>query len=83
MSNPTYRAHLASSDWQAIRADVIERANYRCERCGQPWGLEVHHETYERVGHEQPDDLVCLCRDCHRAAHGFDVEVNGIKVPRR
>jgi 5-methylcytosine-specific restriction endonuclease McrA len=69
MSNPTYIEHLAGIDWQVVRGDVLARANYRCEECGSPWGLQVHHKTYERLGNETLDDLVCLCRDCHRKKH--------------
>lgn len=71
MTQAAYQAHLASADWQAIKADVMHRAGYRCEACGQPYGLQVHHRTYERMGNEQADDLICLCRDCHRKIHGI------------
>jgi 5-methylcytosine-specific restriction endonuclease McrA len=71
MIHPHYQEHLASPDWLAIRADVMQRANYRCQRCGSPWGLQVHHRTYARLGHEQLNDLICLCRDCHRQLHGY------------
>jgi hypothetical protein len=33
--------------------------------------LEVHHLSYERLGHELPDDLIVLCPACHAAAHGL------------
>jgi len=71
MTTPAYRAHLASVEWQVIRCDVLQRANYRCEACGVPWGLQVHHKTYQRLGKEDLDDLVCLCRVCHRKFHGI------------
>jgi 5-methylcytosine-specific restriction endonuclease McrA len=29
--------------------------------------LQVHHRTYERLGHEQAGDLTALCANCHRA----------------
>jgi 5-methylcytosine-specific restriction endonuclease McrA len=67
-----YREYLASADWQVKRADAIERAGYRCEVCGLPWGLEVHHKTYERLGNELPEDLACLCWGCHRGLHRAD-----------
>lgn len=66
---PTYKAHLVGPDWAAKRADCLARAGYRCEQCGLPYGLTAHHRTYERLGHELPEDLVCLCRDCHRKIH--------------
>ena len=71
MTIANYREHLAGVEWQAIRGEVLQRANYRCEQCRLPWGLEVHHQTYERLGHESLDDLICLCGDCHRKVHGI------------
>lgn len=82
MSSATYQEHLASVDWQAIRADVLQRAGYRCKQCGSPYGLQVHHRTYERLGREQPDDLICLCRDCHRRAHGLRIANQRAKVDK-
>lgn len=29
--------------------------------------LEVHHKTYERLGHERDEDLAALCWGCHDA----------------
>lgn len=31
----------------------------------QPTVLEVHHLTYQRVGHELLHDLILLCQVCH------------------
>lgn len=31
-----------------------------------PRNLDVHHLTYDRFGREELDDLVLLCRDCHK-----------------
>jgi len=71
MTSAKYRAHLAGAEWQAIRGVILQRANYRCEACGKPWGLQVHHRTYARLGNESLDDLICLCRECHRKLHGI------------
>jgi hypothetical protein len=63
-----YKAYLQSDDWKA-RADAAKRrAGYRCQLCNRSRTqviLNVHHRTYERLGHEQPDDLTVLCEDCH------------------
>lgn len=32
--------------------------------------LNVHHLTYDRLGHEREDDLIVLCRECHLREHG-------------
>ena len=38
----------------------------RCEKSFHPSELDVHHRTYERLGHELPSDLQVLCRvTCH------------------
>jgi 5-methylcytosine-specific restriction endonuclease McrA len=38
----------------------------RCKRgCGHS-GHELHHLTYDRLGHERYEDLVPLCPDCHQ-----------------
>jgi 5-methylcytosine-specific restriction endonuclease McrA len=67
----------------AVRAAILRRANHCCEECGaQP--VELHHLTYDYwphgvvradwgaqpiFGHETPDDLLALCRDCHNDKH--------------
>jgi hypothetical protein len=64
---------------------VLNRARGACEDCGEHIRLEIHHLTYlwddpqeyklrtqEPIwGHETPDDLTALCRDCHRGRHVF------------
>lgn len=69
----TYDAYLRSPEWKEKRADALARALRRCQLCnakakkGAP--LDVHHRTYERLGHEEPADLIVLCRDCHGRFH--------------
>lgn len=63
------RIYLRSKHWRRLRAKVAQRAGYTCERKGCiAYGdnLDVHHKTYERIGHERLDDLVYLCRPDHR-----------------
>jgi hypothetical protein len=62
-----YRDYLNSIDWYLIRVEVKKRASGRCERCSAT-GVEVHHRTYERLGHERLDDLELLCKPCHGGA---------------
>jgi predicted HNH restriction endonuclease len=37
--------------------------------------INVHHKTYERLGHEDARDLQALCRNCHRNTHGLDPNI--------
>jgi len=66
-----YSLYLRSQEWQKTRAAALKRARYRCQLCGvfQWVTLDVHHSTYERLGHELPADLIVLCRDCHTKHH--------------
>lgn len=64
----TYLAYIASAAWKRRRDDRIAKAGNACEHCGYTvWSrkLEVHHKTYERLGHERDEDLEVLCEDCH------------------
>lgn len=71
-----YDAYLKSPFWMARKAAVIRHRGYRCERCGaEPsTGLQLHHRTYERLGHELPEDVELLCADCHREEHDIRPE---------
>ena len=69
--SPEYKAHIKSDRWRAICARIHRRANGCCEnpKCGQAtWALEVHHLTYDRLGHERDEDLQALCPACHKKA---------------
>lgn len=66
-----YREYLASPEWQEKRAIALRRAGYRCQLCAtHSRNLDVHHNTYERLGNEDQEDLFVLCRDCHQRFHG-------------
>jgi 5-methylcytosine-specific restriction endonuclease McrA len=68
-----YERHLRSKPWKALRERALRRAGSRCEspQCSSSVsiGVEVHHLTYERLGHERLSDVIVLCRPCHRE-HG-------------
>lgn len=72
------------ADWMASRAWFDLRRRWydtwtsthgeppRCSACGEPWTLahgDLHHRTYDRLGHERFSDLVALCRPCHTRLH--------------
>lgn len=67
-----YKRHLASAKWKRIREEKLKQSQYRCAKCGiSKWStsLEVHHETYDRLGGERLSDLIVLCHKCHQALH--------------
>ena len=64
-----YSEYLKTDGWKTRRAAALKRAENHCAVCHAAAGLEVHHNTYERLGHERAADLVVLCRTCHQLFH--------------
>ena len=66
-----YHDYLTSDAWHAKRTLALQRAGHRCQLCSSHSGpLNVHHNSYERLGDEEQEDLIVLCRDCHQRFHG-------------
>ena len=68
-----YYDYLESERWRDKRKYKLREVDYQCERCGSAKNLEVHHVNYEHAGEEPMEDLVVLCRDCHREIHRKDL----------
>lgn len=72
-----YQEYLKSPEWRSKRSWALERAGHRCQVCNCAGELHVHHRTYENLGHEQPGDVLVLCRACHGLYHGkVDVQIS-------
>lgn len=66
--NVDYEEYIQSVEWRRRANEAKRRAGYRCRVCNRSSSqvtLDAHHRTYERLGHEDPDDITVLCRDCH------------------
>lgn len=63
--------YLQTSHWSTIKQFVLRRANHRCELCGVSTALHIHHLHYSNIGNERPEDLVALCKNCHKATHAY------------
>jgi hypothetical protein len=70
-----YTEYLRTPHWQAVRAAAIRVSHGRCGHCAKevpfPSAFDVHHRRgqYESLGRERPEDVIALCRDCHRKCH--------------
>jgi hypothetical protein len=64
-----YTRYIGGPGWRAVREKAIAARGCRCESCGRAGPIQVHHRTYERLGHERIDDLVILCKFCHEKVH--------------
>lgn len=70
-----YLRVIRSERWRLIKQRVVRERGNKCEGCGESGcRLDLHHDTYERLGHELLSDLRLLCRDCHRAEDIFRAE---------
>lgn len=56
---------LASERWHNLRQRLI-RNRRGCQICGTFQRLEIHHLTYDNLGHESPKELVILCHYHHQ-----------------
>lgn len=66
----SYIEYLTSDRWASLRIKILKRDNYKC-KCGEE-ATQVHHLTYERREAELDQDLVSICRKCHRKEHGLN-----------
>ena len=71
-----YQLYIKSELWKVMSTMIKQRAGFLCEKCGgvgkQLGGdltLHVHHLTYKRFGAEEMEDLICVCKQCHRELH--------------
>jgi hypothetical protein len=58
--------YYQSTHWQILKQELLEG---RCTKCREHVSTTLHHWTYERFGHEKPEDLIELCRKCHARYH--------------
>lgn len=65
----SYSDYLQTDHWHAVRNAALERAGHACQVCNSKERLDVHHRTYQRIGHEQDADVVVLCHACHSRFH--------------
>ena len=66
----SYKKYLRSPQWAIKREKVLRRDGYKCTQCGSKRSLQVHHKTYARIYKEKLEDLVTLCKKCHKKVHG-------------
>ena len=79
----TYAELLKDPRWQKKRLEIMQRDNFTCQYCGATdKELQVHHLVYYEnmcPWEYNGDELITLCKDCHRKAH--ENNVNDDKMP--
>lgn len=68
-STQEHKKYIQTEKWKLIRQQALERDGGKCAICGSNNRLEVHHMTYDNWKDEKLEDLVTLCKVCHRVVH--------------
>lgn len=65
------------------RSAILHRDNYTCQCCGKKnTRLEVHHIKFRSIGGtDDEENLITLCKDCHKGVHAGTVVLN--KKPKK
>ncbi|MFW6173122.1 MAG: hypothetical protein ACOC5T_05200 [Elusimicrobiota bacterium] len=62
-----YYKYMNSREWYRKRSRWLEQANYECGFCSRSQTtLQVHHLTYDNFRHEKDEDIIVLCKACHK-----------------
>jgi 5-methylcytosine-specific restriction endonuclease McrA len=66
------RLRLDPIFYENLRQQILRRDSWRCQSCGAMANLEVHHKEFRsHSGEDLEGNLITLCVDCHKAAHGL------------
>ena len=65
-----YHRHLASREWALLKQKRQGDTLGVCERCHLLPMRDLHHLTYERLGHERDEDVLGVCGPCHEFLSG-------------
>ena len=64
------KKYLASPEWQAQKQKHDWIGFWKkCSMCSSGHKLEVHHNCYDRLGHEDFTDCTVVCHSCHSRFH--------------
>ena len=66
-STPETRLRTNRPSWRTLVAEIIQRDNYTCQKCGTTdCRLAVHHVIPWVLTHsDSPMNLITLCQSCH------------------
>ena len=78
-----YDEYMGSPEWAARRRRWYgdeRRSNEGLVHCGVCQRVcghdsQLHHLTYDRLGHEEHEDLIALCKRCHYRVERYFAEM--------
>ncbi|MCD8207181.1 MAG: RNA-guided endonuclease IscB [Bacteroidales bacterium] len=62
-----------------VREYVFHRDNHMCQHCkgeSKDKVLQVHHIESRKTGGNAPNNLITLCKTCHKAYHRGEIKLN-------
>ncbi len=64
------RVRLEPEPYSHLRDEILRRDDWRCQRCGGRYKLQVHHvNKRSHNGDDSESNLITLCEACHRYIH--------------
>jgi hypothetical protein len=60
-----YKRYLRSNAWAMRKNAYYKRLNRQCAACGSWKRIQLHHVSYDQLGHEPVQDLGPLCHKDH------------------
>jgi 5-methylcytosine-specific restriction protein A len=61
---------LKAQEYDELKKRVLERDGWKCQCCGSPKDLQVHHLVRRsKQGSDELNNLMTLCASCHRQQH--------------
>jgi 5-methylcytosine-specific restriction endonuclease McrA len=64
------RSRLDPKPYRRLCQQVLRRDGWRCQRCGSPADLQVHHRNPRSLlGDDSECNLITLCAKCHGEIH--------------
>ncbi len=70
-----------ASEWNKIRAIVLDRDDYKCLSCGHRALKQMHVHHVEDSEDNDPNNLYTLCPACHAIMHiGLNLQLGKIEI---
>jgi 5-methylcytosine-specific restriction endonuclease McrA len=64
------RSKLDAKSYRELQRHILDRDGWRCQNCGTPTNLQVHHVTWRsKLGADSEENLMALCATCHSQVH--------------